>query len=284
MGSVIRLSADAIVLVTGYLIGSVPGIVVATAAVSAGVISEAIYAGMRVRPVVRDQVVPAEPVQPALTYRAFFSFYIPLVFTSLLSLLAQPIGSAALSRMPDALASLAVWPVLSGLVFIVRGSGVAFNEVVVALLDKRGSLRSLRRFAGLLAGATTAVLVLLVATPLSRLWFEGFSALPPHLAGLARAGLWLALPMPLLGVLQSWYQGTILYGGRTRGITEAVAIYLATSAVILTAGVLSGSVTGLLVAMAALVASSTTQNFWLWWRSRPTFAALKVREAVVLAQ
>jgi len=63
--------------------------------------------------------------------------------------------------------------VLSGLVFMVRGSGIAYNEVVVALLDRAGSLTSLRRFAGLLAGLTTALLLLLVATPLSRFWFEG---------------------------------------------------------------------------------------------------------------
>jgi hypothetical protein len=279
MGSVIRLTADGLVLAVGFLIGTVPGIVVATAAVATGVVSEAVYAGIRVRPVVRDQVIPAEPVRPPLTYRAFFAFYIPLVFTSLLSLLAQPIGSAALSRMPNALASLAVWPVLSGLVFMMRGAGIAFNEVVVALLDKRGSLGSLRRFAGLLAGATTVILVLLVATPASRWWFEGISALPPPLATLARTGLWLALPMPLLSVLQSWFQGMILYGGRTRGITEAVAIYLATTAFVLTAGVLWGGLTGLVVGMVAFVLSSTTQNVWLWWRSRPTFAALQVREA-----
>jgi hypothetical protein len=279
VGSVIRLSADALVLATGYLIGSIPGIVVATAAVAAGVVCEAIYAGWRVRPVVRDQVIPAEPVQPPLTNRVFFAFYVPLVFTSLLTLLAQPIGSAALSRMPEALASLAVWPVLSGLVFMVRGSGVAYNEVVVALLDKAGSLRSLRRFAVLLAAATTALLVLLAATPLSRLWFEGFSALSPHLARLARTGLWLALPLPLLSVLQSWLQGAILHGGRTRGITESVAIYLATSALILGGGVAWGGATGLFVAMIALVLSFATQDAWLWWRSRPVLAALRLRDA-----
>jgi hypothetical protein len=281
MGSVIRLSADAVVLATGYLIGSIPGIVVATAAVAAGVMSEAVYAGLRVRPVISDQVVPAERVQPALTYRAFFSFYIPLVLTSLLTLLATPIGSAALSRMPEALASLAVWPVVSGLVFMLRGAGVAYNEVVVALLDKFGSLASLRRFAGLLTALTTAILLLFTATPLSQFWFEGVSALPPDLARMAQTGLWLALPLPLLGVLQSWFQGTILYGGRTRAITESVAIYLATSAVVLTAGVLWGGVTGLFVAMVALVLSFATQDAWLWWRSRTVFAALEAREAAV---
>jgi len=78
--------------------------------------------------------------------------------------------------------------------------------------------------------------------------------------------------------MQSWFQGTILYGGRTRGITESVAVYLATSAVILAAGVLRGSMTGLFVAMVAFVLSFATQNAWLWWRSRPVFAARRARE------
>jgi hypothetical protein len=250
--------------------------------VSAGVLCEAIYAGVRVRPVVRDQVIPAEPVRPPLTTRAFFAFYIPLVFTSLLTLLALPIGSAALSRMPQALASLAVWPVVSGLVFIVRGSGVAYNEVVVALLDRTGSVAGLRRFAALLAGLTTALLVLMAATPLSRLWFEGLSGLSPELAGIARIGLWLALPIPLLSVLQSWYQGTMLYGRRTRGISESVAVYLVTSAAVLGAGVAAGGITGLYVAVAAMVLSFATQDAWLWWRSRPVFAALRTREQAAL--
>jgi hypothetical protein len=54
---------------------------------------------------------------------------------------------------------------------------------------------------------------------------------------------------------------------------------LATSAVILTGGVLSGGVTGLFVAVVAMVLSFTTQDAWLWWRSRPVFAALHAREA-----
>ncbi len=278
-GTVIRLTADVAVLATGYALGTVPGIVVATAAVAAGVLSEALYAGVRVRPVVRDALITAPPLSPVLTTRAFFTFYTPLVFTSLLSLLAQPIGSAALSRMPQALASLAVWPVVSGLVFIVRGLGVAYNEVVVALLDERGSVLNLRRFARLLSVFTTAVLLLLAATPLSRWWFEGVSALPPHLADLAGRALWLALPLPVLSVLQSWFQGTILYSRRTGGITEAVAIYLATSAVTLAGGVLWGRVAGIYVGVAALLLSSATQDVWLWWRSRPAFAALRRRDA-----
>ena len=159
-GTVVRLSAGMSVLLIGLAIGTIQGIVVATAAVAVGVTSEAIFAGRVVRPVLRNELALASPVEPALTYRVFFAFYIPLVLTSLLSLLAQPIGSAALSRMPQPVSSLAVWPVVTGLVFMVRSLGIAFNEVVVALLDEPGARPVLRRFTGILVAGTTAALLL----------------------------------------------------------------------------------------------------------------------------
>ena len=186
VGTVLRLTTDLTVLAVGYTIGTIQGIVVATTAVAAGVVVEAVYAGWAVRPVLRDQLSVAPPVEPPLTYRAFFAFYFPLVLTSLLVLLALPIGSAALSRMPQPVNSLAVWPVVTGLVFMVRGLGIALNEVVVALLDEPGSSPNLERFTWLLAAGTTLILLLVVATPLSAFWFGRVSALSPALSASGR--------------------------------------------------------------------------------------------------
>jgi hypothetical protein len=283
VGTVIRLSADALVLLIGYAMGNIPGIVVATSAVAAGVISEAAYVGLVVQPVLKNHVKLAPPAGQALTLRSFLEFYVPLAMTSLLTLIVQPMGSAALGRMPQPLESLAVWPVVTGLIFMLRGLGMAFNEVVVALLDEPGSFKTLHRFTIWLAAGTTAALFILAATPLSSLWFEGVSALSPNLANLARSSLWIGLFMPALTVYQSWYQGAILNGRRTRGITEAVIIFLVTSAVILTAGVIWGGVTGLYIGLAAFLISSTVQNIWLWYRSQPVFEVVRKRDQEHLA-
>jgi hypothetical protein len=279
MGTVIRLAANLLVLTVGYWMGDVAGIVVATSAVALGVTSEAIYVGLVVRPVLRSQVRLAAPVKPALTWRAFYAFYIPLVMTSLLSLLANPIGSAALSRMPQNLASLAVWPVITGLVFMLRSVGIAFNEVVVALLDEHGSSPNLKRFANMLSASTTAALLLITVTPLSGFWFGRISALSPELVALAQRGLWLALPLPALSVAQSWYQGAILYSKQTQAISEAVVIYLLTSLAILGSGVAWGQVTGLYFGIAALTLSVATQTAWLWWRSAGVRQQLILRDS-----
>jgi hypothetical protein len=279
LGTAIRLTAEAIVLAAGYLAGTVPGIIVATSAVIAGVMSEALYVGLYVRPVLRDEVRYAERIEPALTFQDFTAFYVPLAMTSLLNLLMQPIGSAALSRMPQALVSLAVWPVVSGLTFLFRSLGIAYNEVVVALLDEPRSTHNLHRFAHVLASLTTLALLLIAATPLATLWFRQVSALSPALADLAHASLWLALPIPALNVLQSWYQGALVHKRSTRAISEAVASSLLASSLVLVAGVIWGHMAGLYIGMAGFAIGNLAQTTWLWYRSRPLMASLRARDA-----
>jgi hypothetical protein len=269
IGTVIRLVSDGLVLMTGYLIGTISGVIVATSAVAIGVISEAIYSGIVVRPVINQNLKGVKPLGEPLTFTAFMKFYIPLAMTSLITLLALPIGSAALSRMPRDIDSLAVWPVLSGLIFIFRSMGMAYNEVVVALLDEQNSSPNLRRFTGYLVAGTTTAFILVTITPFSIFWLGKVSALPTDLSALARSGLWIALPLPALTVLQSWYQGVIMYGRHTRGITEAVVIYLVINGLLLSVGVISGQFIGLYVGLAAMTISFLVQTAWLWYRSKP---------------
>jgi hypothetical protein len=211
--------------------------------------------------------------------RGFLNFYIPLAMTSLLFMVAGPIGTAAASRLPMALESLAVWPVLSGLVFLFRSFGVAFNEVVVALLDEPLSMHNLRRFTGWMAGLVSLAMLLVIATPLARIWLEEISALSPELVRLGRVGLLLALPMPAMAVLQSWYQGAILHGKWTRGITESTVIYLASNAAFLFASVALLHVVGLYILLIGMGISMALQTAWLWWRSRDVLKALDARDA-----
>jgi len=278
IGTLIRLGADILVLSIGFLIGSIPGIVVATSAVAFGVVSEAVYSGFVVRPVVRDELAPSAPVVPTISWSSFFKFYIPLSMTSLLFLIAQPLGSAAMSRMPEDINSLAVWPVLGGFLFLLRSMGVAFNEVVVALLDKPRSYANLKRFTYLLAASTTAILLIIAATPISKLWFKDISALSPELIELARKAIWLAVPLPSLTVFQSWYQGSIVSARKTYQITISVIIYLLVSVFVLYFGIISGNITGISVAISALTLGVLAQVFWLWFSSRSIMHQYKIND------
>jgi hypothetical protein len=281
IGTFIRLGTDVSVLLIGYTLGTLPGIVVATSAVASSVVAEAIYVAIRVRPVIKQQLKPAQPIDPPLSYRAFANFYIPLALTSILTLIVQPIGSAAISRMPFALESLAVWTVVSGLSFLLRSLGIAFNEVVVALLDQPLSTRSLWQFTKILIVGTSLFLTIMLLTPLADIWFSKVSALPPNLAKMARFGLWFALPTPALAVLQSWYQGCILHSRKTRGIPEAVLVFLVTVTIVLGIGIALNTITGLYVGLFAYTVAMLAQTFWLWYRSRPARSAVHERDASI---
>jgi hypothetical protein len=268
LGTIVRLALILTGALIGFLSGQIPGAVVAAIGVTAGVMAEAIYIGIRVRPVLRNQLRSAPPVEKPLTLASFLHFYVPLAMTSLLVLIVQPLGSAALSRMPLAIESLAVWPVLSGLLFLLRSMGLAYNEVTVALLDEPGSFQSLKRFAIQLSAWTTLPLLAMVATPVAELWFGTVIGLAPLLTHIAHVGLWLALPLPALSIWQNWMQGLIVHRRETRSITESVLVFLGVSSVILWAGVAWWQTTGLYLAMLAFVIGTLSQVGWLWKRSR----------------
>jgi hypothetical protein len=279
LGTLFRFGGLALGLAAGILLGALPGVAVAAGAVILGVVSESLFIGWRVRPIVRDRLLAAPAVQPALTWRGFAVFYVPLVMTAMLMLGSQPVVSAALSRMPLPIESLAAWTVMGGLLFMLESLGLALNEVVVALLDEPGSSGALRRFTTLLAGVATGIILILAVTPLSRTWFGAVAGLAPPLADLARRSLWLALPIPGLAVLHSWFQGALLHSRRTRAITEAMIIFIVVDVLILGAGVVLARWPGLPVGLTAMTAGLGLQTAWLWWRSRPALRAVRARDA-----
>ena len=236
IGTVVRLLAIVLGCSVGLLLDA-PGIVVGTLGIVTGVLAEALFIGVRVRPIVRhglpDKVESeAEP----LGWLMFLRFYTPLALTSLLLLLVQPLGSAALSRMPLALTSLAAWPVLASFIFLFRGVGMAYNEVVVAQLETPGAWRSLRRFALLVSALISALLLLVALTPLAHGYFGTVLGLEPELASLASNGLLLAFAWPALTIFQSYYQGILVHSGETQRVTQSVLVSLAVSVLLLGGG------------------------------------------------
>jgi hypothetical protein len=271
-GTLVRLGTNATALFIGYQL-RLPGIVVGATAIAAGVVSEAAYIGWRVRPVLRERVFPVAPSGEPLTVGSFLHFYVPLALTPVITLMIQPIGAAAMNRMPVALDSLAAWPAVHGLLFITRSVGMAYNEVVVTLIGEPGSVPALRRFQTWLASGTMLVLAVLATTPLAEMWFARLSNLPTGLVTLSTFAIAIAIPMPGYAVLQSWYQGALVKARQTRPITEAVALYFVISTALLWVGIRWQGPAGIHWALGSFVVAGCGQTAWLWWRSRLVCAA-----------
>lgn len=268
IGTAIRFLSNLVVLILGLMAETIPGIVVATSGMALGVIFEAIFINWCVRPILNSMRSHAHPSQDTPTFSHLLAFYIPLAMTPLFSFLALPVVSAALSRMPSPLESLAVWPVLAGLSFTLRSLGLAYQEVVVALLDRPEYLKPLKRFATILGSVTTGIFFFIAATPLAHVWFRDIAGLAPELAALGERAIWLAVLFPGFSTIESFFQGILLHRRQTRGITEAVALSFFIVSLILVGGTLYGQITGLYIGLIAAVCGTLVQLLWLWARSR----------------
>lgn len=275
VGTAVRLIVNLSVLVIGFNHGGVRGAVLGGMAISTAVVAEAIFAGICVQPVLRAMPRSTADGTAELTRKSFLNFYIPLAMTPLITLVIQPIGFAAMNRMPERLSSAAAWPAVYGFVFLLRSVGFAFNEVVVTLIAEPGAARALRRFAFILAGVTVALLTIVAATPIAPLWFGRVTGFSPELTHIAQQAVGIAVLMPGYAVLQSWYQGVLVQSRRTRGITEAVALYLVVSTVLLVVGVKWGEMQGIYYALGTFTVGGILQTSWLAWRARPRLAELE---------
>ena len=278
VGTLLRVIANASLLFAGLRFTSLPGIIVGTTGFTTGVIVEMAYIAWRGRSVVRGPLASAPPVEP-LRRRRFLAFYLPLAISPMLMLIVQPLGAAAMNRMPVSLDSLAAWSPVWGLVFIPRSIGFALNEVVVALLDKPGAVVALRRFTLLLATSTVAFLVLFAATPLAEAWFRHASALRPELVGISCTAVAFAVLMPGYQAIQSWYQGALVHERRTRAITEAVVVYLVVASTLLVIATRVAKHEGIFYAIVCFSIAGICQTTWLAIRARTGLRTLMAREA-----
>ncbi len=278
-GTLLRLASTGTTLALAWWLARTarwPGVAFGTGAVIVGVTCEALFIGWRTRPLLEGFFGRRDGDAPGRG--EFARFYVPLALTALLSLLIQPLGSAAISRMPRPLESLAVWPVVVGLVFMLRSGGTAYKEVVVAMLERPGGLTALRRFTLLLGGGILAATVAIAFTPLADWWLESFSGLPPGLARMATGALRIAIVLPVGGVLQNYYVGYLVHARRTRAVTESMIAFLTVAVTLMAAGVAWGELPGLYVAFGAFTCGNLTQLFWVWRRARAGLQAHALRE------
>ena len=266
IGTGVRLCTTITVLLCGWLIIEAQGVVVASSALTIGTLCEAGYARLRSRSVIQGKLRMAPIDTKIVRGRNLLRFYVPLALTPLLVLTMQPIGSAGIDRMPNALVSLAVWAPLNGLVFMCRSTGIAFNEVVISHCDDTHALSSLRRFAWLAGSLFTLALAAIALTPLGTFWFESVMGLDSDLVALATASLWIAILIPLLTFLQSLYQGILVHAHRTRAITESVVFFLAVTCTVLGIGIMMQPENGITVVLIALTFGNIAQAAWLWHR------------------
>jgi Na+-driven multidrug efflux pump len=224
-GTIIRLVSMSITAFLLYKFTNVPGVVVGASALSTAVICEAFASKLMVRKFLVRLKSQIADHKSELTIKKIIKFYYPLALTSLLTLGIQPFVTFFIgqSRMP--LESFAVMPVVTSFVFIFRGLGLSYQEVVVALIgDNMSGFDQLKKFGVKLAAILAGTLILISFTPLAEIWFRDVSGLSPSLTEFAKLPLMIMSFFPALTVLISFQRAVLVKANETKQITYGTAI------------------------------------------------------------
>jgi hypothetical protein len=266
-GTVVRLSTMAVAGLALALVFRLPGASVGAGAMGFGVLAEGAASWVMARPTIRRlrrQTDEECAFGRGLTMAGIGHFYAPLALTSFLSFFINPLTTFFLARGRFPLESLAVLPVIVGLVFIFRTGGIALQEVVIALLgDEEANRRALARFTRLLGAASTTALAAVLFTPLAPFWFRTVSGLSPELSAFALLPAGLLVLLPLLETILSYQRGVLIKFRRTGPISAAVAVQLAVTAAVFGLPVLILRMSGASAVGPALTAGYASGNIVL---------------------
>ena len=265
-GTVVRVLTMAATAVTLYSLATVRGAFVGAAALSSGVVVEAVASRLMARAAVRQLLRQPEneSSSPPLTTRVIVRFYAPLALTSVLTLGVNLLVTFFLGRSRSALDSLAVMPVVASLVFAFRSGGIAFQEVGIVLLgDDRQGFGALRRFAWLLGVTLTGALGFVAMTPLAPGWFHSVSGLSPELTRFALPPFRVLAVMPALEVLLAFQRSQLVHARRTAMITWATVVEVTGIVTVLAIGVSGLGLVGAVAAALAILLGRIVANLFL---------------------
>ena len=272
-GTVVRLISSGGTAVILATMTDFAGVIIGCMSLMAGVIAEATYATMAVRPILRNQLAPQAPISEGeqLTYRKLFWFHLPLASTSLLTLLAQPMVAFSLARLDKPTLSLAAWPVLFQITLMSRAAAFAWPEVVIALSNGVKTFQPIRRFTFNMVAVLTVFMAVFILTPLSSFYIFVIQDMTELVGEITKASLALFLFFPALTVLVSWLRGLLIKQGVTKEVNLGMAINLLITAVILVYGV-KNNLPGLTAAATALNIAVLCEVVYLLWRTRMILA------------
>ena len=267
-GTVVRLASSAGTAAVMGLYSDLPGVVIGSSALMAGVIAEAAYATIAVRPILDDQLSPAHSVSSSaeMSYGELFWFHLPLAFTSVLAVLAQPLVTSSLARLQNPMVSLAAWPIVFQVTLMARAAAFAWPEAVIALSKGRETFLPIRRFTFGMAAVISVLMALFVFTPLSTFYIFVVQDMTQVVGELAQSSLVLFLLFPALAVFVSWLRGLLIKRRVTSKINIGMVINLTVTAIILAIGI-AFQLPGLPTAAVALNVAVLCEVIYLAWRT-----------------
>jgi hypothetical protein len=257
LGTIFRLAALITVVIIGVWLGGLPGATLGGLAMVVSVIVEAAVITWWALPRVRQHILTreesADPPRRSFDQHGLWRFYLPLAATDVMRVAAQPLLVAGITRSAIPALSLAAWPLANGLVMLVASAAMAFQEVVIALLNKGVAYQRLARFVAAVGGGLSLFLAVLLLTPLRDLYFIRIIGAPSNIAPLAVQSAMLMILLPLIYALRNLYRARLIVLRRTDIVQRAMVANLLVLIITLVIGVSATYIEGALLAAVSML-------------------------------
>lgn len=157
---------------------------------------------------------------------ALTRFWAPLQATWLMMAFEGPFLAAMIARLPDPKLNLAAYGVAYALAILVEAPVIMMMSAATALVDSRENYRRLRNFMWFLNLGITAIMLVLLFTPLWELFIHQLMGLDERVARLVWTSLAILLPWPAAIGYRRFYQGVLIRAGLTRRVAWGTTIRL----------------------------------------------------------
>jgi progressive ankylosis protein len=265
LGTAVRflfMGASAASLVTAT---TLPGAVIGGMSLTIGVVAEAIatrWMALSILDSIHAMADSACGKPPSSA--EIFRFYAPLATTSMMGFVVTPALAFFMNRAPEALASLAVLPVVDSFVFLFRSFGFSYQEVCIALMGENAkSAKDLRRVGLAIMIVTTVVFIAIAATPAMPWVYTNVYRLSVDLAAFAQLPTLLLCVLPTLAVLYSLERAALITARKNSAVTVSTMIEVGGVILTMAVFVVSTSLPGALCAALSMAVGRTAATVYL---------------------
>jgi O-antigen/teichoic acid export membrane protein len=274
-GTILRLIADLILVVLLTQVRGISGLVVATAAQGAAVFLEGAYIGIVAQPVIKKELKPNQG-EKIIDWKSFIRYYTPFMLNSIILILYNPMNSAAMGRLPFALASMATWPVVNGFAHMINNLGQACREVTLTYFRHEGVYPLVRKFCVIVGLISVGIVLVFAITPLFDWYLRVVVSLPEHLIEYAKNTLHILIPMGIIFSLSNMYTGVVSYNKKTFSLLTSTIAQLSIVFVGLAISIAIWDGPGLYAVAVVSLVSSAVQLSWLYFSNKNYLAGLNL--------
>jgi Na+-driven multidrug efflux pump len=269
-GTAVRISSLTLTVVLGVLFFSTTGVIIGAAAMTIGVLGEAVFiTSAFIIMVSREEEAwlehgwagifswnlrppAASSSDGQLSLRELLNFYWPLALTSSITIFGRPLISAALARSHLPELSLATWPVVWSTTFLFCGPLVMLQQIVIGNSEPASQRRTTGKFTLGVALVVGALLLTFSLSPISHWYLTSIVGVSGAVLDLAVSGLRFAGLLPLFYAAKHWFYGLLIKQRKTLSVNAGAVINLVfLGGVVFTASALT-DITGVYLVLGGL--------------------------------